>query len=388
MYLQPRRLIKSDASSVAAELHNRVNPRWMPKAANQRMAEVPEGLDALISEIQEGVSTEDRVLADAKAYLLDRYDTLESMGVPSSYARELDGLTSLPSSTAAPREIRKQLRPGVQIRYHTQYSDDVNPISGQRDINPYIDPVTGQPMSTVLGRVGDGLSREDIDGYGYATEYVQQQIGRLAGMKILPNNRSNVHDVDFVAGNLRIDGETTRPSWNDPAVQAYTKVLSSDVPDGNMYEVAKDVKGKILDGIESDPKASIRQIVDNDMSLNGGTWRGQVQDPLLGKLYSDKDGIIVTELSDRRHQRNKNNDVNADPVNNAYYQDMDTVRSVIEGYTGDELAKALQVRPNRGAGKDKTPRGRVYVEPQGRDVQIVNRDMRSISPLVEQLYDY
>ena len=57
------------------------------------------------------------------------------------------------------------------------YTPEVNPETGQREIVPYIDPVTGRGMVTNLG---EGV---DMDGYTKASEYVQQQLGRLAGSK-------------------------------------------------------------------------------------------------------------------------------------------------------------------------------------------------------------
>jgi hypothetical protein len=137
---------------------------------------------------------------------------------------------------------------------------------------------------------------------------------------------------------------------------------------------------------------NIVEAVDATPGMYGGRGRyGDDVPALLGKLYDGKkEGIIVSELSDANHQRNKARDVYADPVEGAYYQDLNTVRQVIDGYTGSKLANALQVRPNDGHRNsyNRDPRGRVYIRPSGADAKIINQDMRDISPIVGQLFDY
>ena len=354
-------------------------------------------IDRLVKDVQKDRQPDrDKALvADAQAYLLDRRDSFINQGISPEkallVARALDGLNHLPGDPRAPRELRTHPKPGMEKRLHTKY-DGVNPISGQQDISLVLDPVTGRPMVTNLGKVGEGLTLSDVDGYQHATEYVQQQLGRLAGFPIVANNIDDVHAPDFKAAGLIIDGETTRPAWNDPAIQTHTKVMDKGSPKANKYGMAASVERKLRRFIKNNPGVNIRGVVSEAPGLWGGRGRyGEDMDPMLGKLYDgSKDAIIVTELSNKNHARNRYGDVHADPLVGAYYQDMRTAQDIIEGYTGQELADALQVRPNDGHrnSRNRDPRGRVYIEPNADDNKIINQEFRKVAPITGQLFDY
>jgi hypothetical protein len=363
------------------------------KETSQRMAaeEIPEGLDALIASVR-GPSSEDRLMADAKAYVNDRFDNFKAVGLSEDDARAFDGLGQLPNGLNGPRELRVNVKPGVEQRRHSQYSDEVNDLTGQVDINPVIDPVTGDAMVTNFGKVGEGLTVADIDGYDQATEYVQQQLGRLGGRKVVRNNDDDFNAPDFMIDGQEFDGETTRPAWNEPAVQMYTKVIDEDAYGGDKYQMAGSIKDKIIDMARQNPEMGIVDIVNKIPSFSGGRNRrgGKQHNPGEGKVLSSKKGIIVTELSNEDHQRNKSKDIHADPIIGAYYQDLDRVYDAVQSLKGNDLISALQVRPNDGHrnAANREPRGRVYIEPPSSMSNQINRDFRDITPLAQQLFDY
>lgn len=359
----------------------------------QRMAgeQVPPELDALIAEIrgkeQSVDAPGDELLGDAIRYLNQRYDAMEEAGLPRSMAAMMDGQVSLPNTDKAPQEVRLQISPGVEQRVHTTYTKDVNPLTGQKDIVPYRDPVTGAAMVTNLGRGAD------MQGYVKASEYVQQQLGRLAGLKIEANHGSDRYATDFRNGDIKIDGETTRPSWRErgDAVQAYTKVVDADNPNAPANRMAPAIKATMQDIIRQNPNASIQDVIAiAGDRLDGGMYKGEVQPPMEGKvLDKSKDGILLTILSDKDHELNKQvRDTIPVPVQGALYQDLNGMRRTLGDITGRELSRGLQVRPNYGNNRNGEARGRVYVTPSPKRAQEFTVDMSQIQPRVAQLFDY
>lgn len=319
-------------------------------------------------------------MEDAIRYLDHRYSQMEDAGIPSSMAAVMDGQLPLPSSDSAPQEVRVQIRPGVEQRIHTMYTPEVNPETGQREIVPYIDPVTGRGMVTNLG---EGV---DMDGYTKASEYVQQQIGRLAGSKVVANHNENVYAPDFkTTDGLVFDGETTRPSWRKAgdAIQMYTNIVDRHNPNQPANYMAPSIKRLMEATIQRNPNADINDV----MGILGKRLEGQ---RFGGKgLDEKKKAVMLTVLSDDDHQYNKiNKDVKAVPVQGALWQNLDAFRDTIPNITGSELARGLQVRPNYGNSQRGHGRGRVYITPKRSTQRQYTTDLRKVSPLVEQLFDY
>ena len=378
-----------------ARMHGKDMSRWAPKP-KRKAVEVfidPEKDDVnrrgaeVLRELISSESAEDRLINEAYQYLNERYATMTEAGLPVSMAAKMDGMGSI--TPTVPQEVRVTTAPGVQTRYHTEYGN-VNPITGQEDINPYIDPVTGTALVTNLGK---GVRVDQMDGYNKASEYVQQQLGRLAGMKIVANHGSNRYATDFTDRGLMIDGETTRPSWRErgDAIQAYTKVVDASNPNQPANQMAPGIK-RVLEGIiAKNPDAGIQEVMRiAGNRLDGGIYRGAVQDPMLGKVFdTKKDGILLTVLSDKHHQINKNNfDSTPVPVQSALYQDLKGLRQVMGDITGKELSSGLQVRPNYGNNRNGEARGRVYVTPSPKTAQQFTTDLAVMRPSVRQLFDY
>ena len=67
---------------------------------------------------------------------------------------------------------------------------------------------------------------------------------------------------------------------------------------------------------------------------------------------------------------------------------MHSVDTLPRYYRRRELAKGLQVRPNYGNSQRGHGRGRVYITPKRSTQRQYTTDLRKVSPLVEQLFDY
>ena len=235
----------------------------------------------VLREIVKDESATERLVDSAYKYLNERYALMEEAGLPISMAARMDGMNHLPSSTAAPREVRVDIGNGNEARYHTQYGE-VSPYTGQAEIVPFMDPVTGAPMVTYLG---EGVP---MDGYTKASEYVQQQLGRLTGSKVVANHGANKYDTDFATTNtdLKFDGETTRPSWRTDrqgrfagdAIQVYTKAVDSNNPGQRANYMAPAIKRMMVEEINNRPHANIQTIMRVlDDRIDGGTYRGKRQ---------------------------------------------------------------------------------------------------------------
>lgn len=390
-----RKLLDSGSDLASVMSGMKMNSKYAPKPKTRKAVEVfidPDKDDVnkrgaeVLREIVSRESAEDRLINEAYQYLNDRYATMAEAGLPSSMAAKMDGMGAITSKV--PQEVRVITAPNVETRYSTRYGE-VNPITGQKDINPYIDPVTNTALVTNLGR---GVRPEMMDGYEKASEYVQQQLGRLAGMRLISNNVENVHDVDFIDRGMRIDGETTRPSWRNDgdAVQAYTKVIDSNNPNQRAELMAPSIK-KMMEGIiKKNPDANIMDVIKiAGNRLDGGRYN---RDPLPGKVLDEsKDAILLTVLSDKNHQLNSRRNMNDTvpvPVQGALLQDLKGVRNIISDIKGEELSKGLQVRPNNGPRGDGEPRGRVYVTPNPEDIKRTTIDLAAREPRIRQLFDY
>ena len=349
---------------------------------NRRGAEV-------LREITRGESATDRLVDEAFKLVNNRYATMTEAGLPTSMASKMDGMVEL--VPGIPQEVRVNTAPRVETRYHTQYSSDVNPITGQRDIEPFIDPVTGRGMVTNLG---SGVRQSGMDGYKKASEYVQQQLGRLTGSKVIANHSGNRHDTDFTTmGGMKFDGETTRPSWRKAgdAVQAYTKVVDSRNPRQSANQMAPGIKRIMQSIIANNPNAGIEEVLQiAGNRLDGGTYNGRRVRPMKGKAFdNDKQAIMLTVLSDKDHQMNKDNyDTIPVPVQGAYWQNLEAFRRILPEINGRELSSGLQVRPNYGNNRDGEARGRVYITPSRKSAQQFTSDLAIADPRVRQLFDY
>ena len=350
--------------------------------------------EEVLREMTRKESVEDQLIDDAYKFVNERYATMKEAGLPVSMAAKMDGMDSLPSNSDYPQEVRERLRPGVQARYHTEYTPDVNQITGQVDIVPYLDPVTGRGMVTHLG---PEVTRREMDGYEKASEYVQQQIGRLTGSKVVANHGRDKFAPDFTTsdGGLIFDGETTRPGWRKAgdAIQAYTKVVDSKNPNQSANQMAPAMKSLLQGIIARNPNAGIEEVMKiAGNRLDGGTNRyGDVMpDPVTGKLFdTDKKAVMLTVLSDDDHQYNKvNRDTMPVPVLGAYWQDLNALRKIEPNITGRELSSGLQVRPNYGNNQNGEGRGRVYITPSRKNAQAFTDDLRVTDPRVEQLFEY
>ena len=163
------------------------DPAYVPSKVDQRLADMG---DELLMELQEE-GRQRKALAIQLGRFAQIDDGFRQAGVPVSPALvdiEQSYIDDMPLQGGIPAPYR-----GEDRRVHTTYR--TNPATGDQEIVPYRDPVTGSPMVTYRGDV-----RDLNVGHEKASEYIGDQLLKLSGRRTVPNNqgRENVYKPDLI----------------------------------------------------------------------------------------------------------------------------------------------------------------------------------------------
>jgi hypothetical protein len=336
---------------------------------NRRMAgeAIPEGLEPLLEEIRrEGLEAEDSAMADAVEYMTRR-NAIDAeyglAGLSKQQARSTSDLGSLLGGKVPAAYIDNPSQ-GVERRVHTRY--EVNPVTGEQDVVAYLDPGTGNPLTTNYG--DSRFADIDLGGYHKASEYVQDRAMRLMGLNPQRNNSANVTDVDFMVKGMGVDGEIREDfetkNRNLP-VQVYTKTTTPATKGGDKREVAQAVRREIVNELRS-RGGNVMEAVERAGNS------GKITDIYEGKaLKPDIQRILMTSLNTEDALRNKaaRDKISIAP-SNIRVIDMENAYNYIDQMTPDQILKnsgtgreTLQVRGNTGDpnSRNREARGRVYI---------------------------
>ena len=371
--------------------------------------------DALKYADTESAIKDTQLVDDAHKYISQRYKAMQNAGLPASVAPFLDGMTDLPgSSGTVPTEFRWNTGNGT-LRIATEYGD-VNPLTGQNDINPFLDPTDksraltlfegNQEQARKLGRLGQDAGGKATGGPEKATEYVQRNIYRRSGQPIVMNNRGTVTDTDMILPRegqrpLKIDGQATRPSnpWKPgmergtywrPGSQLYTRVnFSGGQRLGNRDRINQ-AKSRFAQLIDSNPEMSLSQLMDGAYRKGylSGYGYGNVP-PVKGKVmdtsHQPKDKtfwtIYDTEFS------NRNEDA-FDTINKApdgvMMEFNDRSRGQVEALRGEDLKNSVFFTP----AQDKALRMQVDHTVLDSDALRRSEDVLKEMPEIKQFTNY
>lgn len=176
---------------------------------------------------------------DAYEYYPQRKAQLDQLGVDEN---QLDGLGELTQGNrVVPMPIRQRLENGNELRTHVDY--DVNPVTEQLEIVPYLDPSRpNEVLRTEFGYV-DRLP----GGHDKALEYLGENILKLTGRDASVNNKTLVNGrkqvqradlVDNVSGeNIDVELRETR------AGDRYSRAVFPQQIDTNVYPMEKTYNG-------------------------------------------------------------------------------------------------------------------------------------------------
>ena len=368
----------------------------MPASVERKAGDaLPNALDSLIEDIKQAGIKQDTgelamesALQDAAVYLNRQYDIEDQFvgaGLTPAQARMVEGLEQL-GNKGVPRPARVAI-PGGELRVHTTYG--TNPLTGQQEILPYLDPGTGAVLTTNYGDSRNGGI--DLAGYSKASEYVQDRAMRLMGLDPRPNNRGRVTAVDFVVDGKGVDGEVREDfeaqNRNIP-VQLYTKTTTPETKGQDKRTVA----------------SAVYRALQNEMKQSGGNAisaterlyeRGALSDAIEGKLFKDEiDSLLMTTLKSEDAKLNKAAKDKIAIAPTAVHQvDMNAAYDYIkdmstrETLSGRGPTARLQVRANDGDpnSRNREGRGRIYIRvPENTPGVSTNAAM--IDPHVAQLY--
>ena len=372
---------------------------------------------------QQSAIKDTQLVDDAHQYLGERYKTMRKAGLPASVAPYLDGMGAMPGSKGkVPMEYRWNTGKGGTLRIATDYSDKVNPLTGQKDINPALDPTDNskpltffegtQRQAQEFGPLAKDAGGVKTKGPEKATEYAQRQLQRRTGRKAYMKNTTNVTDTDFwYAGKdgkpVSIDGQITMPrgaganpmypdsGWR-PGSQLYTwaepdNFTPSPVGESAGWQRAKETTRRIKQTISDNPDSSFGEVMgilsdpENSQSLSG---YGGKQDPFPGKIYdterAPKDKTFWTEYSKSFADENK---IAGDTISKApskiRIEDNKATREFIEGLRGDKLSDNIFSTP----GSSSQVRVQFDQGPLAGSI-IDNDEVIKDNPAIRQFMDY
>ena len=372
-----------------AMANGRANDR-LQKAKRMAGNDRVEQLLAELKPIAEAERRLDELEADARVYLNRQYgieDQFIAAGLTPRQARMVEALEEL-KGRGVPSAFIHSPMAGVEERVHTRYGK--NPLTGQQEIVPYLDPGTGNVLVTNYGDSRTG--NIDMAGYGKGSEYVQDRAMRLMGQNPIRNNNSNVTDVDFLVNGKGIDGEIREDfeakNRNVP-VQLYTLTTTPETKGGNKRVVASAVDRVIRD--------ELRKRGGNAIDATERAYQSRrLEDAIPGKLAKTESipQLLMTTLRSQDAIANKaTKDKLAIAPREVRVVDMKAAKDYVEGMTAEQTLRgtggraALQVRPNDGDpySRNREGRGRVYIRvPE--NTPGVSYDAAQRFPHVAQLY--
>lgn len=175
---------------------------------------------------------------DAYEYYPQRKAQLDQLGVDENQLDALGELTQ--GNRVVPMPIRQRLENGNELRTHVDY--DVNPVTEQLEIVPYLDPSRpNEVLRTEFGYV-DRLP----GGHDKALEYLGENILKLTGRDASVNNKTLVNGrkqfqradlVDNVSGeNIDVELRETR-TGDDYSRRVFPQQIDTNVyPMNKIYE--------------------------------------------------------------------------------------------------------------------------------------------------------
>ena len=267
---------------------------------NQLSPEEMLGMDAIVDSIVTGGMGSRMAdgqylrsaVKDAYEYYPQRKAQLDQLGVDENQLDALGELTQ--GNRVVPMPIRQRLENGNELRTHVDY--DVNPVTEQLEIVPYLDPSRpNEVLRTEFGYV-DRLP----GGHDKALEYLGENILKLTGRdasvnnKTLVNGRKQVQRADLVdnVSGENIDVEMREIVEGRRPSERYTQANFPQQIDTNVFPMNKSYEGRYAGrDLNNDVEAMIikraNQDKTNPLSIADAVEK-LIEDGLLGPSNRDK----------------------------------------------------------------------------------------------------
>ena len=314
---------------------------------------------------------------DKDIQLIDSINSRTPQAVQFNWA---DDTVSQPANRGYPARTTQV---PVQTRLHSQF--EVNPLTGQRDVVPVLDPADGTPLVTQFGRVGQSVSQSDVEGMD-SDEFLGKRIMQLTGSPVVRNNDSDVRAVDLINSQSgeKVDVEIAKERHlNDNGklgFQVYTEMaprsISGTRPLRGTQEQSKAIAREMADEL----RPMIAERMKAGMSLsealsslererkisNSNGSQGPYQGKLLkeGGNYVNKIVTPVVTAKDAAlnlmTERQDGQRGLVMPLEGALLSDVNAVQEMLKN-SGPELLKDVELRPMPGNRGRFQPSAKLYV---------------------------
>ena len=293
-----------------------------------------------------------------------------------------------------------------ETRLHTKFQ--LNPVTGQMDVVPFVAKGENTPLITEFGLVDDGLSRQATEGM-HSDEFLGKRILQLMGRDPVENNNRRVTAVDLMDKDTGkgVDVEILKTGdlrqGRGVGMQVYTQIAPSNlvptqVSTKQQSQAAAREMVRLLEplvkGKMKSENLTVEEAVDA-LARQGSVSNAYGNDaPYGGKLlkeggaYADK--VVYPVLTnDEAFQNLRTSNYGSQPrglqqpLSGAYLVDVPTVQDRVKNNRGSSAARELSFRPLPG-NDGRTPAGKVYVQ-LPTDAQGVY-DLASRAPAVRQLF--
>lgn len=339
-------------------------------------------------------------------------------GVTNRLLDPVEGMQQRQLAGGVPAAVQNPVEGGFD-RVHMDYERGAqgqaqyNPITSKLEAVPYLDPVTGKAMVTELGNVGKTLP----DGHDKASEYLAQQVLRLAGRKAVANNKqiTDTGDVAFwrtdlkdIATGEQIDAEVR---WNaaERAKKDFANTLSAQVytavdmnPGGVAGEkfTIKDAISDVMRRKNVNIGTAVETLIQNKKlrpaDLENPTRRAGKVLKNNADIFNREDqfdslfmpGYHVDDAKAMETGDKYNRNYNVIAPTSMHMVDLNNVRQYIRENKGG-LSKGVQVNENYGDGGERGLRYQVKqdmpITAVTSDGKAVAQDLVQIHPLIQQL---
>ena len=308
--------------------------------------------------------------------------------------------------TSTGRDRRTRTSPvTTQSRLHSQF--EVNPLTGQVDVVPFMDSETSKPLVTQFGRVGQSVNPSDVE-YMDTDEFLGKRIMQLTGQPVVRNNDADKYAVDLInEGNgKKVDVELakTEDLQRNPNIgfQVYTEMAPQSIAGTRPLRGTPRQSAEIADDMSEELRVLLRGKMEQGASLNQAVAELERERmisnsdgrdlPYWGKLLKDGgtyvDDIVYPVVSRRNAGLNKATESQDGqrtlvmPLDGAYLGDANAARAALNS-SGPELVDNVSVHPMTGNRGRFRPSGKVYL-----DVPLTDSAVQDLSKqdLVRQLF--
>ena len=293
-----------------------------------------------------------------------------------------------------------------ETRFHTKF--EMNPVTGQMDVVPFVAQGEDVGLSTQFGLVGKDIDASAVENMD-SDEFLGKRILQLAGLEPVRNNDANIYAVDLLDKNSgkKVDVEMLKKEDlnrnGTVGFQVFTEVspdhLSGQRPrnreeSGEMaIEMARALNPLIRKRLQGG--ATIAEAMDSLAREGLITNSDGRYGPNVGKLLKESGNYLdqlvqpVVKKADAQanlQTKKGKNDTRklVMPLEGALLSDANAAKQALETLTGQEAFKQLSLRPMPGNNGFR-PSAKVYLEVDKNDKQYVT-DLAQLAPAVRQLF--